>query len=104
MRYRTLLVGVFAFLLIFPGTAWAKKHKHAEKGVIMTEVNEAARTVVLTIPGGKGSLSYSVPTSATVTVDEVPAKFEDLHKGMHVTTYTEADEHLLSQIDVQSTK
>ena len=104
MRYRVLLLGVVAFLLILPGTAWAKKHKHTEKGVVMTDVNEVARTVVLTIPGGKGSLSYSVPTNATITVDEVPAKFADLHKGMHVTTYTEADEHLLSQIDAQSTK
>src|ERR1700733_14300964 len=104
MRYRTLIVVVFAFLLLLPGTAWAKKHKHAEKGVIMTEVNEAARSVVLTIPGGKGSLSYSVPSTATITVDEAPAKFDDLHKGMHVTTYTEADEHILSQLDVQSTK
>jgi hypothetical protein len=104
MRYRTLIVVVVSFLLLLPGTAWAKKHKHAEKGVIMTEVDQAAKTVVLTIPGGKGSLSYSVPTSATITVDEVPAKFADLHKGMHLTTYTEADEHLLSQIDVQSTK
>ena len=104
MRYRVLLLGVVAFLLVLPGTAWAKKHKHAEKGVILTEVDQAAKTVVLTIPGGKGSLSYSVPASATITVDEAPAKFADLHKGMHVTTYTEADEHLLSQIDVQSTK
>jgi len=104
MRYRIFLLSVLAFLLILPGTAWAKKHKHAEKGVIMTEVNEAAKTVVLTIPGGKGSLSYSLPSSATITVDEAPAKFDDLHKGMHVTTYTEADEHVLSQIDVQSTK
>ena len=103
MRYRILLLGVVAFLLLLPQTAWAKKHKHSEKGIIMTDVNEAARTVVLTIPGGKGSLSYSVPSTATITVDEALAKFSDLHKGMHVTTYTEADEHVLSQIDVLST-
>jgi hypothetical protein len=104
MRYRVLLLGVVAFLLVLPGTAWAKKHKHSGPGVVLTEVDQAAKTVVLTIPGGKGSLSYTVPSSATITVDEVPAKFDDLHKGMHVTTYTEADEHILSQLDVQSMK
>jgi len=105
MRYKTLLLGVMAFLLVIPGTAWAKKHKHhSEPGVVITEVNEAARTIVITVPGGRGSLGYSVPTSATITLDEQPAPFSELHKGMHVVTYTEADEHVLSQIDVQSTK
>ncbi|HEX4141085.1 MAG TPA: hypothetical protein VHY09_12100 [Candidatus Methylacidiphilales bacterium] len=104
MRYRILLLGIVSFLLLLPQTAWAKKHKHSGPGVVITDVNEAARTIVLTIPGGKGSLGYTVPTSATITVDEQPAKFSELHKGMHVTTYTEADEHLLSQIDVRAAK
>lgn len=96
---------MFLFLLVLAQPVLAKGHKHQHlKGIVITSVDAIERKVVLTIEHNHQSLSYSAPLGTTITINEQPAELGQIKPGMHVTGYTESDEHVLSQLDVESRK
>ncbi len=98
-----LLLSIVLIALALTQPANAKSHKHVQ-GIVVTLVNAAENKIVLTIKKDKQSLSYSLPQGTTITINEMPATLDQIHAGMQVISYTETDEHVLSQIDVDAAK
>jgi len=100
-RLKLLAVLVLSFMVVQP--AFAKKHKHANvQGVVVTSVDAIEKKIVITIKSSGQSLSYQLPLGTTITINEEPASLGQIHAGMKVISYTEGDEHLLTQLDVES--
>lgn len=103
MRNKLRPLGIVLLALVSALPVLARGHKHPQ-GTIVTSVDVAQKKIVITVEKSHQSQSYNIPAGATITVNESPASLGDVHKGMHVTSYTEADEHILSQLDVGSPK
>jgi hypothetical protein len=100
-KLKLLAVLVISLLVVQP--AFAKKHKHAHvQGVVVTSVDAIEKKIVLTIKSSGQSLSYQCPLGSTITINEETASLAQIHAGMQVISYTEGDEHLLTQLDVES--
>ncbi len=104
MKRKLVVLGVLIAGLLALSPAVAKKH-HPQKhphGIFITSVDVVEKKLVMTIKSSGQALSYQTPLGMTITINEVPASLGQLHPGMLVVTYTEADEHVLSQLDVAS--
>ena len=87
--------------LVVVQPAFAKKHRNVQ-GLVITSVDAIEKKIVMTIKSSGQSLAYQLPLGTTITIDEEPASIGQIHAGMKVISYTEADEHVLSQLDVES--
>ena len=102
---RSKLLGALFCLMVFLAgvSALARSHKHPH-GLVVTSVDAADKKIVLMLEKDKQAMPYSISLGATLTIDQSPVALKQIHKGMHVISYTEADEHVLSQLDVERGK
>ena len=97
---------MLGLILLQPAIAKPKTVVVGKHGTYISSIDVATKTVVLTLrevkQGTKQALVYHVMDGTAITVDGVPASLANVRAGMHVTSYTEADEHLLSALNVEN--
>lgn len=100
-KFLHFVILLISLAILIPAQAKPKKDKKpAAQGTVITSVSASDQSIVLTVEGNKETLTYQAPLGTTITINGEPATLEKLHAGMKVITYTEADEHVLAQIDV----
>jgi hypothetical protein len=116
VKNRLLQLGIILISLMLVIPALAKKKGGGDKdpapsGTTVSSVDAASNKVTLSIqappsddgkPAEKKDVVYTVDLGATIKVNGNPATLNQVHEGQKVTNYTEGDENVLVELDVEN--
>jgi hypothetical protein len=101
MRIRSLLLVLLGLVTMFSLPVSAEP-----PGSTVKKVNYEAKTVEIELyrreQGTKVVTIYKIDMGCTFTLDDVPCKFKQIHRGQHVVGLTEGDPGVLDALHVQS--
>ncbi|HUB66517.1 MAG TPA: hypothetical protein VL981_03425 [Candidatus Methylacidiphilales bacterium] len=107
MKARFIQLSICILCLVICLPAQAKK-KGGGKGATVSNVDVSQNKVILSIkdlPGKKApaeEVIYTVSPGAKIMVDDSPATLSQVHTGQKVINYTEGDEKVLVELDVEN--
>lgn len=110
MRNRLLLMLVAFLCVMLAQPAMAGKVRKTGGGgddkspdaavTTVGSVDPANNKITLVVKDNNQSVTYLVTMGTTITIEGEPSELSQIHTGMFVVSFTEADSGTLSQLDV----